>query len=73
MKDKLDEPVLWNLNKALYGLRQVPKLWQNHLRSVLENIGLDIAKCDDNLFLGDGVAAVVHVDDATAVGIDSAV
>ena len=36
----LKEDEVWKLNKALYGFRKAPKLWHQHLVSVLESLNL---------------------------------
>ena len=34
----LKEDEVWRLNKALYGYRKAPKLWHQHLVSILESL-----------------------------------
>ncbi|CAE7380121.1 unnamed protein product, partial [Symbiodinium pilosum] len=43
--------VLWKLRKALYGLRNSPKLWQTHFASVMAKNGFKRMKSDPNLYV----------------------
>ena len=60
----LKEDEVWKLNKALYGYRRAPKLWHQHLVSVLESLNyhplLTDPSCFPNIF--------VHVDDGLLFG-----
>ena len=40
--------VVWKLKRALYGLKNAPKLWQQHLASTLESKGFQRMKSDPN-------------------------
>ncbi len=57
------------LNKALYGLRESPRLWRIHLRKVLSSdaVGVRLLSSDRNTFrwshLGDTLIGCLHVDD----------
>ena len=52
------------LNKSLYGLRQSPKNWFDHLKTQLENVGFEQAiDVDPCLFISDRVICLVYVDD----------
>ena len=42
--------VVWKLKRALYGLKNAPKLWQQHLASTLESKGFQRMKSDPNLY-----------------------
>eukprot|EP00971_Amphidinium_carterae_P025265 499008-Amphidinium_carterae.3 len=42
--------VVWKLKHALYGLRQAPKAWQQHLTQVLSFMGLIQLKSDSCMF-----------------------
>ncbi|CAI7891831.1 unnamed protein product [Closterium sp. NIES-53] len=42
---------LYQLIKAIYGLKQVPRSWYKKLSSVLEEIGFRASACDESLFL----------------------
>ena len=35
----LEGNILWRLKKAMYGLRSSPKAWQDHLASILQQLG----------------------------------
>eukprot|EP00439_Symbiodinium_sp_Y106_P016692 s1580_g2.t1 len=43
-------PCLWRLNKAMYGLKQSPRLWQEHYASVMKSLGFRRYKSDPNLY-----------------------
>ena len=66
-----DQPhLLWRLKKALYGLRSSPKLWADHLHSILtsSDINLTQLKADRCVHIGDRVAILVYVDDILVIG-----
>ena len=45
---------LWRLKKAMYGLRQAPKLWQEHFAEVMTSkLGFRRCKSDPNLYCHD--------------------
>ena len=46
----LKEDEVWKLNKALYGYRKAPKLWHQHLVSVLEKSELSPTPDGPKLF-----------------------
>ena len=58
---------VWKLKKAVYGLKQSPKLWNNHVTKLLTKLGLKQSLFDLCLFVGkvNGsiLAVVFHVDD----------
>ena len=58
------------LKKALYGLRSSPKLWADHLHSILTSpaINLTQLKADRCVYIGDRVAILVYVDDILVIG-----
>ena len=60
--------VLWRLKKALYGLKTSPKLWQQHLASKLEELGLRKNKADPCIFMGEKLLVMTYVDDLLIVG-----
>ena len=60
--------VLWKLRKALYGLKTSPKLWQQHLSSKLEELGLRKNKADPCIFVGGKRLVMTYVDDLLIVG-----
>ena len=63
----------WSLKKAMYGLRQAPKLWQEHFVEVMTSkLGFRRCKSDPNLYCHESgkfyVLAYVH--DLLVVGND---
>ena len=68
-------PFLWRLQKALYGLRRAPALFQAHLRSVLISLGFAPSVGDPCLFTHKetGITLLVHVDDMLLAGLGEAV
>ena len=60
--------VLWKLRKALYGLKTSPKLWQQHLSSKLEELGLRKNRADPCMFMGEKLLVMTYVDDLLIVG-----
>ena len=54
---------VWRLNKSLYGLREAPRLWFEHLSAGLIASGFQPSKQDPCLFYSKGVIALVYVDD----------
>jgi hypothetical protein len=57
------EPVLWKLKKALYGLRRAPLLWYQTLRAALNDIGLITLKEDSCVASNGRITVFWHVDD----------
>jgi hypothetical protein len=52
------------LNQSLYGLKQLPRNFFQHLKGKLENIGFKSAKAvDPCLFISNKVICLVYVDD----------
>jgi hypothetical protein len=41
---------VYKLDKALYGLRQAPRAWYEHLTKLLQDRGFEIGKIDPTLF-----------------------
>jgi hypothetical protein len=61
------------LRRSLYGLRQAPKLWFQHLKSNLEKIGFESqAAVDPCLFVSPKVICLVYVDDTLLYARDKA-
>ena len=60
----LKEDEVWKLNKALYGYRKAPKLWHQHLVSVLESMNYHPLLTDPSCFRNDETSTniFVHVD-----------
>ena len=42
--------VLWKLRKAMYGLKQSPRMWQQHFASTAASLGFERLKSDSNLY-----------------------
>ena len=64
---------LWRLKKAMYGLRQAPKLWQEHFADVMiSKLGFRRCKSDPNLYCQESgkLYVVAYVDDLLVVGTD---
>ena len=61
------------LHKALYGTRDAPQQWQEHLSTTLKSIGFREVTCMPGAFQLDQhkVTSVVHVDDIIMVGTES--
>ena len=61
----LKEDEVWKLNKALYGYRKAPKLWHQHLVSVLESLNYHPLLTDPSCVRNDekNTNIFVHVDD----------
>jgi len=51
------------LRKALYRLKQVPRLWYEDIDGYLQSIGFRPSAEDPNLYLQQGVLLVLYVDD----------
>ena len=66
----LKEDEVWKLNKALYGYLKVPKLWHQHLVSVLESLNYHPLLTDPSCFRNDetNTNIFVHVDDGLMFG-----
>ena len=64
---------LWKLKKAMYGLRQAPKLWQEHFAEVMTaKLGFRRCKSDPNLYCHEsgGLYVLAYVDDLLVVGTE---
>ena len=61
---------LWRLNRAMYGLRQSPKLWQDHFATVMSRLGFRRCKSDSNLYChkSRSLYVLAYVDDLLIVG-----
>jgi hypothetical protein len=76
MQDKHPESKIGiRLLRSLYGRRQAPMLWNNHLNQVLVNAGFERSKNDTSLYVhsnsGKFVACAVFVDDSIVTGDDN--
>ena len=56
------------LNKSLYGLREAPKLWSDHLAKALLRAGFKQSANDPGVYYGRGMALAVYVDDVLLFG-----
>ena len=61
---------LWLLKRAMYGLKQVPALWQTHFTKVMTELGFHRCKTDSNLYCHDSTELYVlrYVDDLLVCG-----
>jgi histone deacetylase 1/2 len=61
---------VWKLRKALYGLRQAAKGFQDHLSTILEDMGFLRVRVQPTAFWNpaNNVRIIVHVDDPLLVG-----
>jgi hypothetical protein len=61
---------VWRLNKSLYGTKQAPRMWKEHLVESLASIGFIPAILDDALFHNSEFSILLHmhVDDGLVVG-----
>lgn len=55
--------VVLRLNRALYGLRRSPRLWQKEFTKTMKDLGLQPVPEDPCLFTDDNLVAMVFVDD----------
>ena len=67
-----DNNIVWRLNKALYGLRTAPKLWQRHLGATLASLHLEQLKSDRCVWVGNNFAVLCYVDDLIVIGKQAA-
>lgn len=64
MPEGFDRPgMCWKLQRALYGLRISPKLWQQEASRVLEKLGLTPIPEDPCVFVSHGIIVFFYVDD----------
>eukprot|EP00971_Amphidinium_carterae_P202986 4028064-Amphidinium_carterae.1 len=58
------------MKKALYGLRTSPKQWQEHLTTILKEMGFSRLKSDACIFgnVKTNVYLMAYVDDLLVVG-----
>ena len=56
---------MWKLNKALYGHRKAPKLWHQHVVSLLQNLNYHPLLTDPSCFRNDesNINIFIHGDD----------
>jgi hypothetical protein len=64
MPEGFEQPgMCWKLNRALYGLRVSPKLWQQEASRVLIKLGLTPVPEDPCVFVTHGIIVFFYVDD----------
>ena len=61
---------MWRLNYALYGNHKAPKLWHQHLVSILESLNYHPLLTDPSCFQNDetNTNVFIHVDDGLLFG-----
>ena len=61
---------VWKLNKALYGYRKAPKLWHQHVVSILESLNYHPFLTDPSCFRHDelNINIFIHIDDGSLFG-----
>ena len=64
--------MIWKLKRALYGLKNSPRLWQDHFASVMNEHDFVRTKCDSNLYYHKSLRLyiVCYVDDLLLLGDD---
>ena len=73
LAQQFKEDHVMKLNRSLYGLRQSPRNFFEHLKERLESIGFRQSDCDPCLFLKGEVTCLVYVDDCLFFGRDRSV
>eukprot|EP00971_Amphidinium_carterae_P349187 6490888-Amphidinium_carterae.2 len=70
-----NDNILWKLNKQLYGLRDSPQSeqFQQHLLTILKQIGLRQLRSDQCVYYKDDITVMVYVDDLLLIGKDDKV
>ena len=66
----LNEDEVWRLNKALYGYRKAPKLWHQHLVSIVESLNYNPLLTDPSCFRKEkrNTNIVIHVNGGLLFG-----
>ena len=69
-ESELREDEVWKLNKALYGYRKAPKLWHQHVVSLLESLNYRPLLTDLSSFRNHelSINIFIHVDDGLLFG-----
>ena len=78
---RIDEPIyvrppdplrkvgkIWRLERALYGLKQSPKIWYKHLLKLLTDAGFRSTHDDPCLFTNGDISLAIYVDDILIAG-----
>ena len=58
-----NEGKIWKMKKAIYGLKQAPKIWNDHVVNVLLNEDFTQSNVDNCLFIKGDIFALIYVDD----------
>ena len=61
-----EEGMVLKLKKSLYGLRQSPRNFFEHLRKQLKQAGFEPSEADPCLFIGKGCICLTYVNDILA-------
>lgn len=64
----VDDNYVCKLNKAIYGLKQSPRIWYNTLSEYLKSIGFHSLFADSGVFVRDHTYIAVYVDDLLIAG-----
>ena len=69
---KYKEPVVGRLKRALYGTRDAPMIWSDHLRDTMSSISCEPSDLMPGLFYNRAreLLCVAHVDDVLCVGAE---
>src|SRR5436853_3781820 len=61
----MSKEMVCKLLKALYNLKQAPRLWQEKLRKKLKKLGFELLKRDQCIYCNEeiGVIIVIYIDD----------
>eukprot|EP00971_Amphidinium_carterae_P114672 2271823-Amphidinium_carterae.1 len=65
-----DTSILWKLNKQLYGLRDLPQKFQQHLSTILKQLGLRQLRSDQCVYHNNDMTVMVYMDDLLLIGDD---
>ena len=67
---ELNEDEVWKLHKALYGYRKAPRLWHQHVVTILESLNFHSLLTDPVCFRNDNfeINIFIHVDDGLLFG-----
>ena len=59
---------VWRLNKAIYRLKQSPRLWYFHLTEALKNMNLTVTDFDPCILVSKDLYCCIYVDDILITG-----
>jgi hypothetical protein len=67
------QKIIVTLRKALYRLKQAPRLWHNDINAFLLSLGFTQSLADPNLYLrSDGILILLYVDDISMSYLEAA-